>query len=137
MNQTLSYYSKKELQIVVIADTRFPDVSPPTSFPAPAPTSSPDSSYPPISPTPAPLVRFSHFYLLIFAFLTPSFRSLLPLLLLFSLVSFSRFSLLIFAFLTLSSVPPISSSPPLLLLFSSLLIFAFLPLFVVSRLHLL
>ena len=26
MNQTLSYYSKKELQIVVIADTRFPDV---------------------------------------------------------------------------------------------------------------
>jgi len=27
LNQTLSYYSKKELQIVVIADTRFPDVS--------------------------------------------------------------------------------------------------------------
>ena len=27
MNQTLSYYSKKELQIVVIADTRFPDVA--------------------------------------------------------------------------------------------------------------
>jgi len=25
LNQTLSYYSKKELQIVVIADTHFPD----------------------------------------------------------------------------------------------------------------